>query len=85
MKKKNVKILYAVDNLDNVKTTLFVADCIPTRDMIANAIKEYDCIFEDDEECSKALESIIDNLLDRREAYFSETDFFFELTTLYCE
>ena len=81
MKQKEINVFYAVDNIDNTKTTLFAVDGKASKEMIREALIEYDdYLLSDDEE---RFEKEVERAYGCEECSFGDTEFFFDTTTLY--
>ena len=82
MNSKKIKAFCSVDNTDNTKTTLFVTDEEIDREMVRNALIEFDSNLLTDDE--KRFEIEVDSILLCSECSFGDTEFFFEdVTYLY--
>ena len=81
MKRKKINVFYAVDNIDNTKTTLFATDGKATKEMIREALIAFDdYLFNDDEE---RFEAEVERAYGGGWCSFGDTEFFFDATTLY--
>lgn len=82
MKQKKIEVLYAVDNLDNTKTTLFAIDGKATKEIIKEAIINYYPDYLDDKEL---LEVKVEEIFRFGECSLGSDEFFFDETTLIYE
>ena len=80
--KKEVNILYALEQDDNTKTALFVCDGKPTKGILRAALVSYDNDFEDGDKAG-VLGIVIDELYEKDESYYDGTSYFIDSVTLY--
>ena len=83
MRQKEINVFYAVDNIDNTKTTLFAVEGKASKEMIREALEEYDEYLLSDDE--KRFEEEVERAYGGGECSFGDTEFFFDSTILYYE
>lgn len=83
MAQKEINVFYAVDNIDNTKTTLFATEGKATKEQIREALMAVDdTFFADDED---AFEKEVEKVYNTGECSFRDWTCFFDTTTLYTE